>query len=514
MNDDLFFLDDDDEDLDEQLGTWKVLIVDDEPEVHAVTKLALSDFVLNEKSLEFLSAYSGEEAKEIFRNHDDIAVVLLDVVMETDDAGLNVAEYIRNDLDNHFTRIILRTGQPGQAPEKDVIINYDINDYKSKTELTAQKLFTVIIAALRSYRDIITIEESRAGLEKIIDASADLFSIRSLELFVQGLIQQMASILGCSQHAAYITSAKSTPNPIRGSNAQDLFIFAGNGDYAEKEGKTLTEALTKEQLASCQQALTEQDIIYGDDHIVAYCYSKSTQGALLYLSGLPKRVSDIDRKLVKLFSENVQIAFDNVLMTCEIEGTQREIIERLGCAMEYQTSGKMHLRRMVEMAGILGRGIGMSRDRVEILKLAVPLHDVGNSRVPEAILNKTTPLSEEEQLEIRKHAEFGYQILKDSDRPTIRLAATLAKEHHERWDGSGYPNQIKGDAIALESRIAALVDVFDALVNTRPYKDAWPVDKVVATISSERGRHFDPTLVDYLLQNIDDFFAVQSQYQD
>ena len=143
-----------------------------------------------------------------------MAVVLLDVVMETDEAGLEVAEYIREQLHNHFTRIILRTGQPGQAPEREVIINYDINDYKSKTELTAQKLFTVMIAALRSYRDIMVIEESRAGLEKIIDASADLFSIRSVEQFMRGIIQQLTSIMGFSQHAAYITSAVAAPKPV------------------------------------------------------------------------------------------------------------------------------------------------------------------------------------------------------------------------------------------------------------------------------------------------------------
>ena len=160
MSDEFMFAEDTEESVHETLGTWKILVVDDEPEVHAVTKLALSDFVFQDKRLEFLSAYSGEEAKKIFEENHDIAVVLLDVVMETDDAGLLVAEYIRNQLHNHFTRIILRTGQPGQAPERDVILNYDINDYKSKTELTAQKLFTVVIATLRSYRDIISIEES------------------------------------------------------------------------------------------------------------------------------------------------------------------------------------------------------------------------------------------------------------------------------------------------------------------------------------------------------------------
>ena len=124
MNDDEFlFVADEDEPESNEIGYWKVLIVDDEPEVHAITKLALNDFTLNGRALTFMSAFDGEEAKRVLREHSDIAVVLLDVVMESDDAGLKVADYIRNDLENHFTRIILRTGQPGQAPEKDVIIN-------------------------------------------------------------------------------------------------------------------------------------------------------------------------------------------------------------------------------------------------------------------------------------------------------------------------------------------------------------------------------------------------------
>ena len=136
MSDEILFAEDTEEVI-QWLGKWKILIVDDEPEVHAVTKLALGDSVFQDKYLEFISAFDGEGARQIFRYHDDIALVLLDVVMETDDAGLQVADFIRNEINNHFTRIILRTGQPGQAPECDVIINYYINDYKSKTELTA-----------------------------------------------------------------------------------------------------------------------------------------------------------------------------------------------------------------------------------------------------------------------------------------------------------------------------------------------------------------------------------------
>ncbi|RDV27572.1 DUF3369 domain-containing protein [Alteromonas aestuariivivens] len=512
MNDDLLFAEDVEEEPREDLGQWKVLIVDDEPEVHAVTKLALSDFMLNGKTLEFISAYSGKEAKKRFREHDDIAVVLLDVVMESDDAGLQVAQFIRNELDNHFTRIILRTGQPGQAPEKDVIINYDINDYKSKTELTAQKLFTVIIAALRSYRDIIVIEESRAGLEKIIDASANLFSSRSLETFMQGIIQQMASILGCSRDVAYITTAVVAPNPISQHNPRELYVFAGNGEYAEKEGMLLKEAVNEHEYELCQQALREKSIVYAEDHVVAYCHSKTRSGSLLYLSGLPRRVSETDKRLIRRFAQNVQLAFDNIMVSEDTQRAQQDVIERLGNAVEQELPGSRHITRMVAMAEILARSMGLPEAEVATLKLAMPLHDVGNSRIPASLLNSDKVLSEEEKFAIRRHAEFGYEMLKGSDSATIQLAATLARQHHERWDGAGYPQGLSGEQIALESRMASALDVFDALLNTRSYKAAWPLEKVLELFEQQSGRQFDPVVVSHVLGNVDGLMAIQRRF--
>ena len=133
------------------LLSWKILIVDDEVQVHAATNIALRKFAFEEKTLNFISAYSGKEAKQLIKDNPDTAIILLDVIMETDDAGLEFVKYVREELDNKLVRIILRTGQPGQVPEKDVIINYDINDYKSKTELTTSKLYTTILTALRSF---------------------------------------------------------------------------------------------------------------------------------------------------------------------------------------------------------------------------------------------------------------------------------------------------------------------------------------------------------------------------
>lgn len=159
-----------------QQPKWKILIVDDEKEVHAVTRLALMDVTFEGAGLEFLSAHSMSEAKAQIDAHDDLALVLLDVVMETDDAGLQVANYIRQQKGNQRARIILRTGQPGQAPERAVVLNYDINDYKAKTELTSQKLFTSVMSALRSYRDIMQVEQQRLRLEKRLERILDLLA--------------------------------------------------------------------------------------------------------------------------------------------------------------------------------------------------------------------------------------------------------------------------------------------------------------------------------------------------
>lgn len=152
--------------------SWKIIIVDDEAEIHKVTKLVLNDFTFEGKTLTFLSAYSGAEVKALIEKHPDTALILLDVVMETEEAGLEAVKYIRDVLGNLLVRIILRTGQPGQAPEDVVIINYDINDYKTKTELTTRKLFTAIVTALRSFRALTKLEESRRNLAKIAQASA------------------------------------------------------------------------------------------------------------------------------------------------------------------------------------------------------------------------------------------------------------------------------------------------------------------------------------------------------
>ena len=162
---------------------WLILIVDDDLDVHAVTRLALHKIRFKGRGLKFLSAYSRKEAYAVMRDTPDIALVLLDVVMESDDAGLNLARQIREELNNHSVRVVLRTGQPGQAPEQRVVMEYDINDYKSKTELTAQKLFTTVVSSLRAYDSLMQAERGKTELVaslakvKILKSALDQHSL-------------------------------------------------------------------------------------------------------------------------------------------------------------------------------------------------------------------------------------------------------------------------------------------------------------------------------------------------
>ncbi len=189
----------------DQDNPWIMLIVDDEPGIHDVTKIALKRFSFEGRALECLSAYSAAEALELLNKRDDIALILLDVVMESDHAGLDLARQIRDDLENEAVRIVLRTGQPGQAPEQDVIMAYDINDYRAKTELSSTRLFTTVIAALRNYRDILALDSYREEAYEML--AQNTLSIQSLINLSDAALFQLGQggiVVRCNQAFATV----------------------------------------------------------------------------------------------------------------------------------------------------------------------------------------------------------------------------------------------------------------------------------------------------------------------
>jgi response regulator RpfG family c-di-GMP phosphodiesterase len=491
-------------------ASWNVLIVDDEAEVHNVTKLALRHFSFEDRPLAYFHAYSGAEARKILNENHEIAVILLDVVMETDDAGLLLAKYIREELGNNLVRIVLRTGQPGVAPEKDVILDYEINEYKTKTELTAQKLFTTFISSLRNYRDLVTIEGNRRGLEKIVAASGSLFEIQSMRQFIAGVLTQITSLLNIEDDALYCRAACFATVEPEG----ELMVMAGTSIYADCDSQPAAKVLPPSILADLNEAHQQKRSLYYEDRCVIYFFNKNKNPNMVYLEA-DKTLKPVDKRLLEVFCANTSIAIDNIYLNEEIEDTQKEVIYRMGAIGETRSKETgNHVKRVAEYSRLLALKYGLPTKEAELIKQASPMHDIGKVGIPDSILQKPGKHTPEEWEIMKTHARIGYDMLSDSRRPIMTVAATVALEHHEKWNGSGYPQGLKGEDIHIYGRITALADVFDALGSDRCYKKAWRLDDILDLLKREKGEHFDPDLVDLLLDNLSEFLAIRDSLVD
>ncbi|RAV20628.1 DUF3369 domain-containing protein [Paenibacillus contaminans] len=486
---------------------WKVIIVDDEQEIHRVTKLVLSDFEFAGKTLAFHSAYTAADAKKLFMEHPDAALVLLDVVMEEEDSGLKLVRFIREELKNQTIRVILRTGQPGQAPEKTIIMDYDINDYKEKTELTSQKLFTTVVSSLRTFRDMKVIEKNKNGLEEIIKSSATIFELQSMRKFARGVLTQLTSIINLNKNALHCSLAVTKED-------SEIYILAATGDYSSKEYDRVSDVVPITILKEIEDAFREKRSKFFDSHFVYYFQSKTGSENVIYLSGR-KALNEWDRYLIEIYCANVSVAFENIYLNEEVEHTQKEIIFTMGEITETRSKETgYHVKRVAEYSKLLALKYGLSEEEAEIIRLASPLHDVGKVGIPDSILNKPGKLTDDEFDTMKNHAGLGYSMLKHSNTRLLNAAATIAFQHHEKFNGKGYPNGLKGDDIHIYGRITAIADVFDALGSERVYKKAWELDRIIELLRSERGEHFDPVLVDLFLGSMDEVLAIRNKYPD
>ncbi len=346
----------------------KILVADDEKDIHVLTKNVLRKFEYENKELEIISTYTGKETIEVLKENPDIVLVLLDVIMETDDAGLEVCKKIRNELNNHLIQIILRTGQASDIPPYKVVKEYEINDYKEKTELSSEKLKISLITAIRAYENLKELKEANEKIEFLID---------------------------------------------------------------------------------------------------------------------------------------------------EIEDTQKEVVFRLGSVAETRSQETgMHVKRVAEYSKLFALYSGLKIEEAEILKQASPMHDIGKIGIPDNILNKPGKLNAEEFKIMKTHAAIGYDMLKGSDKSILKVAAIVAYEHHEKYDGSGYPKALKGEDIHIYGRITAIADVFDALGSSRCYKEAWDDERIFSLFKEQSGKHFDPKLVDIFFEKLPEFFKIRDTFKD
>jgi len=221
------------------------------------------------------------------------------------------------------------------------------------------------------------------------------------------------------------------------------------------------------------------------------------------------------RTHLALYDQSLQLEDTVQQRTKELNDTRMEIIRRLGRAAEYKDNETgMHVIRMSLYSKILARAAGLDEEQAELLLNAAPMHDVGKIGIADHILSKPGSLNDEEWAVMRKHPEFGAEIIGDNASSILRMARIVALAHHEKWDGSGYPLGLSGENIPLAARIVAIADVFDALTTMRPYKEAWSVDDAIADLQKDAGSHFDPQLVSKFVAVLPEILKVRASYAE
>lgn len=240
-------------------------------------------------------------------------------------------------------------------------------------------------------------------------------------------------------------------------------------------------------------------------------------GAFQAMNKLTKsgHFSQKDLEYLTLAASYAGKSLESALLSHEIEETQKEIILTMGEIGENRSKETgNHVKRVAEYSYLLALGLGMSEEEAELLKNASPMHDIGKVAIPDAILKKPGKLTAEEFDVMKSHTTIGYSLLKNSKRRILKAAAIVAHEHHEKWDGSGYPRGLRGEQIHIYGRITAIADVFDALGSERIYKKAWELDPILKLLEEERGAHFDPQIVDVFMEQLPKLLEVRKRYSD
>jgi len=288
------------------VSAWKILVVDDEPDVHAITKLSLKNFRFADRKVEFLNAMSGAEAMDILRANPDIAAALIDVVMETEDAGLRLVKFIREELNNHAIRLIIRTGQPGSAPERYVIDHFDIDDYKEKTELIADKLYTTLRSAIKAYRDLSIIQRNRHGLEKILNSAPQLHRLQPMEEFLEGVLIQVIGLCHLGEHN--LISANGFIALIE--DGDKFSIRAGTGRFIKH--------VSPEELEKIRRALHYSESSLPPVSILIPLKIREYIRGFIYLEDA-SLTSEEERHLIDIMVQQCTIAFENLDLYQQLE---------------------------------------------------------------------------------------------------------------------------------------------------------------------------------------------------
>jgi response regulator RpfG family c-di-GMP phosphodiesterase len=488
---------------------WKVIIADDDIDIHLTTKLVLKDFEFRGRGIEFLDAYDGDATCELIRTNPDTAVLLLDVVMESTDAGLNAVRQIRDEIGNHMVRIILRTGQPGHAPERDVVLKYHINDYKAKSELTADQLFTSLVSALRSFEDLHAIQSHRAGLAKVLDAASQM-DFRSQSLFVCGLLTQLGTLLGVGRENPLLLVRR------RHEDGREV-IMAAVGHPDSVIGTTVEKVLDAESTHYLGRVFSSGVPHVDRKQSIFPVPLPDLANVAIYIGGA-RNIDESEQALIELFCRKIVLAHQN------FEFVEHARLDQYAeIALLAKVSGRAPFLTIPYIAshGRLSRDIARHMGETgslrttysrfpELIERAAMFADIGNDGLPAGVLEKPAELTASERALVRTHPERGHRLLQELQSAVpvgrvIGLAREVALTHHERFDGTGYPFGLKGRNIPVAGRIVAVANSYTAMTSNRPWRAAFTHEQALEMMQAEFKAAFDPEVIDALVAVVDGF---------
>lgn len=487
---------------------WKVLIVNiDQKNVEKV-KNSLESYTYQGKRVKVIEAKSHKEAKYILIKNRDILISVIGLQNDIE-AGKDLISFIRGSLENDLMRILTFISDEVNLTF-DEIKDMNINGIKNINNISSDEIILTIAAEINNFYDKYLLSYSKMGLEKIIESSGKVFEFGEIKEFTSMMLVQLFSILDFNNRGVIDSNSAI----VASSLDEDYVILAAAGKLKDTVGLSIKKALDEEQFSIVYKGISSESSQYENDTLVLYFKNDFGVKTILYVENL-KGLTDLDIYLGNTFCRNVSVAYDNIYLNNEIDRTQKEIIYTLGEISETRSNETgHHVKRVAEYSKLLTLKYGLTKRDAEIIELASPMHDLGKLAIPDIILNKPGKLTFEEFKVMKTHAEIGYEMLKNSNDILMKTAAIIALEHHEKYDGTGYPYGKKGEEIHIAGRITAIADVFDALGSERVYKKAWPLEDILELFRKERGKHFDPVLVDLFLDNLDEFLEIRDKYKE
>lgn len=461
-------------------GRARILATDDRPEV-----LRLVDRALGERYECDFAASVAEAREKLAREHFDLA--LCDIQMPGE-SGLVLAEELVENRPEIAVVLVTGVDDPDVAEKA---IEFGVSGYLVKPFWPGQLLITTMNALRRHELELAKETHSRTleeRLQRLMDASPVPIYIKDRE--------------------RRYTIANRVAHEIAGLRPNEL-VGKADSDFMSAESERIAAESDRMILKSGETYEAEETMIVAGEEktflTVKFPYIDDT-GQIAGISGISTDITA--KKQAEELQE--QLAAAQLQAIEELQASRQETVERLTVAIEmHDAETGRHVSRMASTAAFLAGQLGLDRERVLLLRTAAPMHDVGKVATPDEILRKQGPLTPEERKEMQRHTTIGHEILSGSDSLLLQMAAEVALTHHERWDGSGYPNGLKGTAIPIEGRIVAVADAFDAMLSDRCYRPALTVAEATKTITAESGTHFDPEIVDILLEHQEEALSLR-----